>query len=139
MEGLNVLYHGYSELREIPARQVPGEPPRRWFMSAKCDLVVWLGADGLPIGFQFCYGKDEQEHALTYSSSSGGRFSHTAVDSGVPSGTETPLLVPNGAVDPARILETFTVEARAVPDELAAWVTDRLRVILADHRDSAPQ
>ena len=39
-------------LREIQARQLPGEPARRWFSSPDIDLYIWLGEDGAPTGFQ---------------------------------------------------------------------------------------
>ena len=33
-------------LRELSeTRQVPGDPRRRWFMSPRCDLIVWLRDD----------------------------------------------------------------------------------------------
>ena len=127
--GLNV-HGGSSELREIAARQVPGDPRRRWFMSFNCDLIVWLDDDGAPLGFQFCYDKDEREHALTWRDGCG--FSHLAVDSGVVPGTETPLLVPNGAFDPARVLALFRAEAVAVPTEYVAWVAGKIGLLLAE-------
>jgi hypothetical protein len=126
-EGLNVLYGGYSELREIPARQVPGEPRRRWFMSANCDLIVWLDGDHQPLGFQFCYDKDLQEHALTWMSKRG--FSHLAVDVGS-FGTGTPLLVANGAFDPARVLAMFRTESVAVPPDYVEMVAERIGLLV---------
>lgn len=129
-EGLNVLYGGYSELREIPARQVAGEPRRRWFMSANCDLIVWLDDAGDPSGFQFCYDKDEREHAFTWIQRDG--FSHMAVDSGenAPSFGGSPCLVPNGAFDPARVLAIFRSEARSVPPGYVAVVAEKIGLLL---------
>ena len=58
-------------LREIPAKQLQGEPARRWFTSPEIDLYVWLGEDGSPTGFQLCYDKQAREHALTWTQASG--------------------------------------------------------------------
>ena len=68
-------------LREItPSRQPAGDPRRRWFASARCDLIVWLRDDGGIDGFQFCYDKETSEHALTWFDDKG--FSHMRVDDG---------------------------------------------------------
>ena len=53
-------------LREIAARQVPGDPKRRWFTSPRIDLFVWLDEHDSPSGFQLCYDKESREHALTW-------------------------------------------------------------------------
>src|SRR5689334_19925063 len=103
-------------LRELqPTRQVPGDPPRRWFMSRQCDLIVWFGDDGSPMGFQFCYDKDDVEHALTWIEGKG--YNHMRVDTAggdFAKGTGTPLLVANGVFDPRRILEVFRGECQLV-------------------------
>jgi hypothetical protein len=127
---LNVLYRGRSSLREIAARQLSGEPARRWFMSAHCDLIVWTGDDGAPQGFQFCYGKDEREHALTWMPGSG--FSHCTVDCGAGVGTSgdgTPFLVPNGAPDAARILEIYRAESEAIPASYSGFIVAKLELL----------
>ena len=37
------------------ARQIHGEPVRRWFMSPAMDLIIWHDEHMNPIGFQLCY------------------------------------------------------------------------------------
>ena len=114
-----------------PVRQVLGEPRRRWFASERCDLIVWLRDDGAPEGFQFCYDKDGDERALSWRPHLG--LSHMKVDYGgdVTDSRGTPLLVPDGAFDPARMLRLFESEASQVPPEVAALVTDKLRELEA--------
>jgi hypothetical protein len=116
-------------LREIAAtRQVPGEPPRRWFTSRSIDLFVWLDSEQSPIGFQICYDKQWREHALTWTKATG--FAHMAVDSGETRPTRhkgAPILVANGAFDATRILEDFRRESDAVPAEFAAMIEDKLQ------------
>jgi hypothetical protein len=103
-------------LREIQARQLPGEPARRWFTSPDIDLFVWLGADGAPTGFQLCYDKQQREHALTWTLAAG--FTHMGVDGGESRPGRykgTPILVANGSIDFAGILGQLRAEASAVP------------------------
>jgi hypothetical protein len=103
-------------LREIQARQLPGEPPRRWFTSPDIDLFVWLGADGAPTGFQLCYDKQRREHALTWTQAAG--FTHMGVDGGESRPGRykgTPILVANGAIDFDAILEQLRSQASAIP------------------------
>ena len=115
-------------LRELqPTRQVKGEPVRRWFASSGADLIVWLRDDGSLQGFQFCYDKEYDEHALTWMEAHG--YSHMAVDTGSIDGwgSGTPLLVPNGVIDADRILELFRGESAALPPEYAGFVESKLR------------
>lgn len=104
-----------------------GEPARRWFASSDADLIVWLRNDGSVQGFQFCYDKEDDEHALTWMEDHG--YSHTAVDTGAEfgRGRSTPLMVPNGAVDPDRLLEMFRGEAVTLPPEYASFVETKLQ------------
>jgi len=115
-------------LREIPAaRQVPGDEKRRWFTSANIDLFVWVNDGGAPIGFQLCYDKQLQEHALTWTEGTG--YSHMAVDGGESRPARykgAPILVANGAFEASRILEEFRLEARSLPPEFVQFVEGKM-------------
>lgn len=115
-------------LREITtARQVPGDPKRRWFTSANFDLYVWLDEGEAPIGFQLCYDKQSREHALTWTASSG--FTHMGVDGGESRPGRykgAPILVANGMVDIAAIRDQFKREANALPGEFVRMIETRL-------------
>ena len=103
-------------LREIQARQLTGEPSRRWFTSPDIDLFVWLGEDGAPTGFQLCYDKQHREHALTWTRTGG--FTHMGVDGGESRPGRykgTPILVANGAIDYEGILEQLRSQAATLP------------------------
>ena len=118
-------------LREISARQVSGEPSRRWFTSPEIDLFVWLGDDGSPSGFQLCYGKQMREHALTWTPAAG--FSHMAVDGGESRPGRykgTPILVANGAVDLEGILAQLRQEWTAsLPPEYLQFVEGKVAAL----------
>jgi hypothetical protein len=120
------LQHPLREL--LPTRQVPGDSPRRWFASPGADLIVWLRGDGSMEGFQFCYDKEDVEHALTWMDGCG--YSHMRVASGRAFAEGgfygAPFLVPDGVLDPGRILGLFRAEAILLPGEYAAVVIARL-------------
>lgn len=120
-------------LREIrPVRQRRGEPKRRWFSSPRCDLIVWLGEASEPVGFQFCYDKGADEHALSWSAPQG--FSHMAVDSGEVHPMRfkgSPVLVPNGQYDAARVRHLFHAESGALPKPLVRFVMEKLEALPA--------
>lgn len=115
-----------SQLRELAnTRQVEGEPKRRWFSSPDLDLIVWLGADEAPIGFQLCYDKDRGERALTWHAGRG--FDHAAVDDGDRTGTQgykgTPILVADGAFEPGRVKAAFLESSAEIPKDIRGFVS----------------
>ena len=115
-------------LRELSsARQIPGEPRRRWFSSNLCDLIVWIRDDDSAEGFQFCYDKGSGEHALTWTYRGG--FSHMEVDPGdKPAGHKgAPILLADGDIEVGRILEMFRAEAKMLPPQYVAFVSDKIR------------
>jgi hypothetical protein len=115
-------------LREIgPVRQVPGEPRRRWFSSANCDLVVWVAADESPVGFSFSYDKQHREHALVWNAQ--GQFEHTGIDSGETHPLRykaSPLHVADGIFDGDRVAEIFHRESVHVPGDIAGFVARKI-------------
>ena len=111
----------------VKARQVSGDPARRWFTSPNIDLFIWVNDEGSPTGFQLCYDKQHREHALTWTMESG--FSHMAVDGGESRPARhkgAPILVANGAFDARQILEDFRREAKSLPAEFMQMVESRI-------------
>lgn len=121
----------------VPARQVPGEPERRWFTSEDVDLIVWCGADGAPIAFQLCYDRGPAERAVTWTPDGG--LSHRRVDDGEGGGglrfKATPILVPDGAFDAERVRAIFAAQAGALPPAIVEFISARLTGHVAGRRD----
>lgn len=111
-------------------RQERTGPRRRWLTSPACDLILWLNDDESLWGFQFCYDKPADEHALTWARDFG--FSHMRVDTGGPrgSGKEAPLLVLDGLFDPTHILDVFENESVEVPEPYRGLVRARIHELV---------
>jgi hypothetical protein len=113
----------------LRARQVPGEPPRRWFSSSELDLIVWCDDAGAPIAFQLCYDKGRRERALTWEPATG--LIHSAVDDGERTVgmryKATPILEPDGPLDIPRVAERFRAARPGLPPDIADFVSARLR------------
>ena len=116
-------------MREVPARQLPGEPFRRWFASSDFDLIVWWDAGGVPLGFQLCYDKGRRERAFTWRQATG--LDHCAVDVGEQlvglRHKATPMLAAPGALDAPAVAARFVAASGELPREVVSFVRDRLR------------
>lgn len=92
------------------------------------DLYIWFDTADEPIGFQFCYDKGRNEHALTWLADSG--FSHMRVDAGEPAGAlhykHSPVLTLDGAIDMARIEALFRQVSNHLPEPVVRFVLERL-------------
>lgn len=67
-------------IKEINARQIGGDPDRRWYSSEYFDLIVWFNKGKEIIGFQLCYDKERNERAITWKETVG--YLHSQVDDG---------------------------------------------------------
>ena len=116
-------------LREIAnVRQVPGESPRRWFTSSDLDLILWLGAGGMPHGFQLCYGKRSgNERAVTWWPERG--LTHSVVDDGgkAPGKVKgSPTLAEAGGFDAPGVLALLLASKGELSPVFVDFVAQRL-------------
>ena len=117
-------------LRELTnVRQVIEESRRSWFADDYFDLIVWVGKRGEFIGFQLCYDKFGDEHALTWHKTTG--FSRHRVDSGETQRPykATPILVADGALDFAGLIYLFKERSRMMDQKVARFVLDKIESI----------
>jgi hypothetical protein len=93
------------------------------------DLIVWLSADGRPVGFQLCYDKDRRERALTFAPD--GSFTVASVDDGEGTAdpykaapvlaSETPAFA-SGASEVAQVRRLFDEASGDLPAEIVELV-----------------
>jgi methylglutaconyl-CoA hydratase len=125
-------------LREFgQTRQDSDEYARRWFSSVDCDLILWLNPDESLLGFQFCYDKPVNEHALTWISGHG--FSHMKVDSGerYGPGKAAPILMFDGVFDERRVLDLLQEESRLVPAEHRQFIIGKVAELVRSRESQA--
>lgn len=114
------------EIRNV--KQYGGEPQRRWFVDDYFDLIVWLGEGKEIIGFQLCYDKLKNQHALTWHKHSG--YIHNRVDDGEHKPGKykaTPVLVTDGRFEAEAVAEIFKRESKTMNKELARFIYQKLR------------
>lgn len=109
-------------------RQIADELRRRWFSSTDLDLIVWYDESDLISRFELYYDKNVQEHVLIWRAEGG--FAHLAVDDGEQKPVlfykETPILIPDGHVDPSRIMSLFEKSCQNLPAEVITLVRQKL-------------
>ena len=113
-------------------RQPAEEGPRRWFTDEDMDLIVWYDSDRTTIsGFQLCYDKQAEQHALTWMRD--GRYNHARVDDGEGRAgiglKQTPILVEDGAFDPVELADRFDRHAQSIDEEIRGLVERELRAL----------
>ena len=116
-------------LREVRnARQIPGDPPRRWFSDEYFDLIVWYEEDGSFYGFQLCYDLEKKPRALTWTNRHG--YHHAGIDTGENTyggGKESPVLTADGLFDAPSVGALFEKAAAGLPHEVAAFVKRKVK------------
>ncbi len=114
-------------LREYPANQVAGESRRRWFSDDDWDVIVWQDESNRVVGFQLCYDRTRDEHALTWRQGRG--FTHQKVDAGEDDAQhykQSPILIADGKFDPQIIAKTFVEKSAKMDPAVADFIRDKL-------------
>ncbi|HNR89791.1 MAG TPA: hypothetical protein PKM65_15755 [Spirochaetota bacterium] len=109
---------------------------RRWFEDNYFELIVWYYHDRSVKGFQLCYDRFRDEHAITWFD--GKDVEHNRVDDERKQGSYAPtaILVADGVFPAAAVISRFREASAQIDPEIAGLV---LRV-LADHaRGSRPK
>jgi hypothetical protein len=118
---------GGQVMREIIGiRQEGGALRKRWFTDSRCDLFVWMDAQGRIVRFQLCYDKPAHEHVLDWREGVG--VQHGRVDDGEV-GTwwdMTPIIVADGAFDAEAVVDVLRERAAGVPAAIVEFVAARL-------------
>jgi hypothetical protein len=100
---------------------------RRWFQDDYFDLIVWYDKVSADIaGFQLCYDKLFNEHALTWHREHG--FSHNKIDdnAGVFHHPVTPILVPDGYFPYDELLDRFRRNSMHIDENISRLVIAKI-------------
>jgi len=101
---------------------------RRWFCHTTMDLIVWHDEQGSISGFQLVYDKDWNPRAFTWAGRYG--YLHSKVDEGDGGFTpRSPVLVPDGVLPFATVLESF----KELAETLEPTITDLVELRMRDY------
>lgn len=109
-------------------RQLPGDPPRRWFSDDYFDLIVWMEPGGGFWGFQLCYDLEKKPRALTWSKKYG--YRHSGIDDGegvFGTAKNSPVLVEDGLFDASSMERRFARSAAELPADIRDLVLEKIR------------
>jgi hypothetical protein len=112
-------------------KQYPEEGFRRWFLDDYFDLIIWYDNNQNLIGFQLCYDKNFNEHAITWHKNpqnDNGSYIHTRVDSGDLTfhAKGTPILAADGQFAKLDISQKFKEASQKIEPEIAQFVYQKL-------------
>jgi hypothetical protein len=95
---------------------------RRWYTDDYFELIVWYHDDNSISGFQLCYDRSKQEHALTWRAGEGS--GHHRIDSGEASPLKnmTPVLLPDGVVPYTALIQRFQERAANIDPAIVRLV-----------------
>ena len=115
-----------NEIKHVS--QIKHEAKRRWFTSSEMDLMLWFDGREL-IAWQFCYDKNQEEHALSWKKDIG--YSHLIVDDGEHGGAlshkSTPLLAHAENFDQARVLHLFECNSVRLPTDIRRKICTQIK------------
>lgn len=120
-------------LKEIVNKKINSDRNsfRRWFENDTLELIVWYSDEKLLdiSGFELCYGKKHNEHAIRFSKE--GFISHTNIDSGSenPLKNMTPIHVPDGEIDKNFLVKVFSDNAEGLEPEIHNFVLSKLSIL----------
>ncbi|HOW89616.1 MAG TPA: hypothetical protein PL037_04985 [Elusimicrobiales bacterium] len=116
-------------LREMKdVRQIPGDPPRRWFSDERFDLIVWFDPSGGMYGFQLCYDLKSKPRALTWLRDKG--YRHDGIDGGEDRPglhKSSPILVTDGSFNAAGVGDELERAGAALPPEIISPILAKVR------------
>jgi len=113
------------EIRNV--RQIQGEPFRRWFVDEYFDLIIWIDDRKEISGFQICYDRLKNQHALTWQRNSG--YQHSRVDDGEGRPGKykaTPILISDGFFSKNEVAARFQRVSQNLEKRVAELVYEKI-------------
>jgi len=114
-------------LQEIKVSQKENDIFRRWFEDDFFELILWYDAGRTDIlGFQLCYDKANNEHALTWRKDKG--FVHNGIENGdaplkYPS---SPVLIKDGIFNAGGVLFEFAGSCALMDESISGFIIRKL-------------
>lgn len=107
-------------------KQESNDQYRRWFEDDYFDLIVWYNSSKEITGFQLCYDRFNDEHAITWIKNTG--FYHNKIDDGpIEYHTMyTPVLVADGIFPKLKILSMFEERSNNIDENIAHLIIEKL-------------
>ena len=109
-----------SEIKN--ARQITGEPFRRWYTNGDVDLIVWLEEYRI-LGYQLVVPSGLGQTAITWKDGTGMSVAGVDDGEGRPAGPKmTPILTGPEKLQPDAVLQLFRGISEGLPSGLAGVV-----------------
>lgn len=98
----------------------------RWFQDEYFDLYVWYTAHQEISGFQLCYDRQHNEHAITWTERY--QWTHCKIDAGEanPLYNQSPLLLNEGNFNPQAVTQAFVERSSALEPALKDFILNKL-------------
>ena len=114
------------EYANVSQKEAGNGVKRRWFGDEYFDLIVWYDLEANLIGFQLCYDKYANPHALTWRKDFDAR--HERVDEGGEyHNLMTPILVADGLFPGSTVYDRFDEASRDVETGIRKLVLGKIR------------
>ena len=104
------------------------EYKKRWFFDHEIDLLIWLNANNEIAGFQLCYDKLNNPHALTWLRDKG--YRHNRIDfreDKIGRRRGSPILLADGKLETERITEEFSRQSGNLETWISAFVLKKIQ------------
>lgn len=98
----------------------------RWFQDEYFDLFVWYTPHQEITGFQLCYDRLHNEHAITWTEQH--QWTHCKIDAGEanPLYNQSPILLNEGNFNPQTVILEFAERSQALEPELQNFILGKL-------------
>lgn len=126
-------------MREIIAVKQDGQGRKRWFRGDTFDIFTWQDGAGHFTSLHLCYDRGGDERVLRWDPAIGYWHESVDADEAKPGRAMSAILRANGAFPGDVVLRQFREVAPALPDDVAAFIEERIRLCPATPRPSGPR
>jgi hypothetical protein len=104
---------------------------KRWFFDHEIDLLLWLDKNNEIAGFQLCYDKPDNPHALTWFKDKGYRLNRIDFrEDKIGRRRGSPILLADGKFERDRIAKEFLRLSRDLDSWVSTFVYEKIQDFL---------